>query len=86
MVVVDCLSIIIPAKNESQGLSLILPEIKRLYPQAEIIVVDDASTDNTASVASSLGASVVTHPYSKGSGNQDWFTSSFWRCDCVHGC
>jgi glycosyltransferase involved in cell wall biosynthesis len=68
MIVVDCLSIIIPAKNESQGLSLILPEIKRLYPQAEIIVVDDASTDNTASVASSLGASVVTHPYSKGNG------------------
>lgn len=64
----DRISIVIPAKNESQGLSLILPEIKVLHPQAEVIVVDDASTDNTAEVAQSLGVKVITHPYSKGNG------------------
>lgn len=64
----EYVSIIIPAKNEFQGLSLILPEIKQLHPQAEVIVVDDASTDSTATVARSLGAKVITHPYSKGNG------------------
>ena len=62
------LSILIPAKNESQGLSLILPKIREYHPDAEIIVVDDASTDNTRPVAESLGAKVISHPYSKGNG------------------
>jgi glycosyltransferase involved in cell wall biosynthesis len=62
------LSIILPAKNEAVGLSLVLPRIRARFPEAEIIVVNDASTDNTAEVTSSLGAKVVTHPYSKGNG------------------
>ncbi|WP_275627636.1 glycosyltransferase family 2 protein [Pseudomonas sp. 273] len=62
------LSIILPAKNEAQGLLLVLPELRQLYPLAEIIVVDDGSADKTAEVASSLGAKVVRHPYSKGNG------------------
>lgn len=62
------LSILIPAKNESKGLSLILPTINVLYPDAEIIVVDDASTDATKKIAESLGAKVISHPYSKGNG------------------
>jgi glycosyltransferase involved in cell wall biosynthesis len=62
------LSILIPAKNESQGLSLILPKISALYPSAEIIVVNDASTDDTKQIAESLGAKVISHPYSKGNG------------------
>lgn len=62
------LTILIPAKNESQGLLLILPTINSLYPDAEIIVVNDASTDDTKQVAESLGAKVISHPYSKGNG------------------
>ena len=62
------LSIVIPAKNESKGLQLILPEIRKLYPEAEVIVVNDASTDTTALTATENGARVISHPYSKGNG------------------
>lgn len=62
------LSIIIPAKNESTGLQQILPKLKALYAEADVVVVDDGSTDDTATVAKALGARVVSHPYSKGNG------------------
>lgn len=62
------LSIVIPAKNEAQGLAGLLPELVSAYPDAEIIVVDDGSTDDTAEVVRSTGAAVVSHPYSKGNG------------------
>ena len=38
------------------------------YPEAEIIVVDDGSTDDTAQVASEAGARVLSSPYSMGNG------------------
>ena len=62
------LSILIPAKNEAKGLELLLPELRELYPSAEILVVNDASTDSTKSVAEALGATVISQPYSKGNG------------------
>lgn len=61
-------SIILPAKNEAGGLRKTLPTLKNLYPAAEIIVVDDGSTDGTAQLARECGATVVSHPYSKGNG------------------
>lgn len=61
-------SIIIPAKNEEEGLKSILLKLKQAFPHFEIIVVDDGSTDNTASIARSLGAIVYSHPYSIGNG------------------
>ncbi len=61
-------SIIIPAKNEAGGLAKVLPDIKSRYPQAEIIVSDDGSTDATADVARQHGALVVSSPYSMGNG------------------
>lgn len=61
-------SIIIPAKNEADGLAKILPDIKNRYPDAEIIVSDDGSTDSTAEVARTHGAIVASSPYSMGNG------------------
>lgn len=62
------ISVILPAKNEARSLQHILPELRTVLPDAEIIVVDDGSTDETGDIAASLGAKVVVHPYSKGNG------------------
>ncbi len=61
-------SVVIPAKNESEGLASVLPQLKSLYPEAEIIVVNDGSTDDTVEVCRKAGAKVISHPYSKGNG------------------
>ena len=62
------LSIILPAKNEANGLKTVLPAIKALHPEAELIVVDDGSTDDSVEVAKTFGARVVRHPRSLGNG------------------
>jgi len=62
------ISIILPAMNEANSLTELLPVIREKYPQAELIVVNDASTDNTAEVAERAGAQVVNHPYNMGNG------------------
>lgn len=61
-------SIILPAKNEADSLRKLLPELRRLHPQAEIIVVDDGSADETTTVAKEAGVRLISHPYSKGNG------------------
>lgn len=62
------LSIILPAKNESAAIGATVSGIRQRYPDAEVIVVNDGSTDKTAAVAEEAGARVVHHPYSKGNG------------------
>jgi glycosyltransferase involved in cell wall biosynthesis len=62
------LSIVLPAKNEAGAIAQTVREIKRIYPNTDIIVVNDGSTDHTAQLAEQAGARVVSHPYSKGNG------------------
>lgn len=62
------LSIVIPAKNEAGAIGEVVGKAKSAYPDAEIIVVNDGSTDDTAKVAEDAGAKVVSHPQSMGNG------------------
>ena len=62
------LSIILPALNEADNLARLLPELKNAQPGAEIIVVDDGSSDDTLSVCRELGVTTLSHPYSMGNG------------------
>lgn len=61
-------SIILPAKNEAESLKHVLPSLRSGFPDAQIIVVNDGSTDNTAEVCAQNGVTVITHAYSMGNG------------------
>jgi glycosyltransferase involved in cell wall biosynthesis len=62
------ISVILPAKNEAEGLRQTLPGLRARFPDAEIIVVDDGSTDATATVAADNGVRVLRSPYPMGNG------------------
>ncbi len=63
------LSIIIPAYNEEQGLPRVLAALADWSRRgAEIIVVDDGSTDRTAALAREAGVRVISHRVNKGYG------------------
>jgi len=62
------ISIVIPARNEAEGLRELLPRLLALMPGAEILVVDDGSTDGTSAVCSALQVRTLRHPYPKGNG------------------
>ncbi|HET6603623.1 MAG TPA: glycosyltransferase family 2 protein [Xanthomonadaceae bacterium] len=62
------LTVVLPARNESQGLRTVLPVLRRTLPQAQIIVSDDGSVDETAQVAREFGAELVVAPASMGNG------------------
>ncbi len=57
---------IVPAYNES---SMIRDVVEGLLPQVDrVVVIDDASTDDTAMHAEAVGAIVLTHPVNLGQG------------------
>lgn len=68
MIITKNLSIVIPAKNEASGIKPVLEGLLEKYPAAEIIVVNDGSTDDTGFIANELGVTVINHAYSKGNG------------------
>ena len=62
------ISIIIPAYNEAETVGGMVQEIQTLYPESEIIVINDGSTDGTGTAANEAGAIVYSHPYNIGNG------------------
>jgi glycosyltransferase involved in cell wall biosynthesis len=62
------LSIIIPAKNEASVIADVVSSVRDTYENAEIVVVNDGSTDRTAELAEQSGARVISHPVSLGNG------------------
>jgi len=62
------ISIILPAKNEAAALKDLLPRLTAAQPGAEIIVVDDGSTDETRAVCAEAGVVCLSSPYSMGNG------------------
>lgn len=62
------LSIILPAKNEGAALAGLLPRLRAARPDAEIIVVDDGSADDTRALCQAAGVTCLSSPYSMGNG------------------
>lgn len=60
--------LIIPALNEAKRLPHLFEAIEQVELEAEIVVIDDGSTDGTALTAASLGAQVLRHPFNMGYG------------------
>lgn len=61
-------SIVIPAKNEADNLKTLLPKLVGVMPSAEIIVINDGSSDDTVAICKQYNVKVVSHPYSMGNG------------------
>ena len=61
-------TILLPAFNEEKNIGECIKNIKALYPQFEILVVDDGSSDQTVKIAMESGANVWPHPYNIGNG------------------
>jgi len=59
---------IVPAYNEAGAISRVVEEIRAFDRAIDVVVVDDASTDDTAAVAESLGATVLRLPFNVGIG------------------
>jgi glycosyltransferase involved in cell wall biosynthesis len=62
------ISVVIPVYNEAQAIGDLVRGIRNYVPGAEILVVDDGSTDESAKVAREAGAYVWSHPYNVGNG------------------
>ena len=64
----DVVTVVIPAYNEQKTIGTVIQGVRQYVPSANILVVDDGSTDGTAQEAEREGAAVISHPLNKGNG------------------
>lgn len=60
--------VIIPAYNEAASLPAVIQDLRAWYPAADPLVVNDGSSDGTATIARQLGVPVLDLPYNLGIG------------------
>lgn len=60
--------ILIPVFNEARSIRSLILEIRGLYPEMDLLVVDDGSSDNSAGEARAGGATVISHCFNLGDG------------------
>lgn len=63
------LLVIIPAYNEEESLGRVIRQVKETVPDAEIVVINDGSTDATPEIAEGYGAKLLSLPYNLGIGS-----------------
>ena len=59
---------VVPAWNEAGAIGDVVDEIRAFDPRIDVVVVDDASTDETVDVARAHGAKVLVLPFNVGIG------------------
>lgn len=60
--------VIVPAWNEEKSVGSVVKELLRVLPRADVLVVNDGSTDRTGAVAREAGATVLDLPVNLGVG------------------
>lgn len=60
--------VIIPAYNEEAALKMVITSVQKELPSADILVVNDGSTDFTGEIARDLDVVVIEHPFNLGIG------------------
>jgi len=70
------LTVLVPARNEAEGLGRTLAAIRAQSSRVRIIVIDDESTDDTAKIARAAGAMVI-----QGSSPPSGWTGKLWALE-----
>ena len=60
--------VVIPALNEEESVAGVVEEVRRVVPDARLLVVDDGSVDATRAEALQAGAAVLSLPFNLGVG------------------
>ena len=60
--------VIVPAYSEECCIQGVIEDLRKNFPQGDILVVNDGSTDMTSEIAKALGVKVIDLPYNVGIG------------------
>jgi glycosyltransferase involved in cell wall biosynthesis len=60
--------VLIPAYNAAETISELISKLRDYLSESQVIVIDDGSVDDTASLALEAGACLIQHPANRGKG------------------